>query len=114
MFGVRAATSDRMVLSWQIIAVVLLVGTCLRSAVSSRVGDASLFITVNPDRQQLVDSLGRERFFHGTNVVYKHFPFHPTLEGYTNDSFSEKDMKILQDLGLNIIRLGKYECLCLP
>ena len=68
--------------------------------------DASLLISVNPERQQLVDSLGRERFFHGTNVVVKHFPFHPTLEGYTNDSFSEVDMKILQDLGLNVIRLG--------
>ena len=68
--------------------------------------DASLLISVNPERQQLVDSFGRERFFHGTNVVVKHFPFHPTLEGYTNDSFSEVDMKILQDLGLNVIRLG--------
>lgn len=69
--------------------------------------EASLLINVNPKRQMLIDSLGRERFFHGTNVVYKHYPFHPTLDGYTNDSFSEVDMKILQDLGLNVIRLGK-------
>ena len=55
----------------------------------------------------LVDSLGRERFFHGTNVVVKHKPFHPDLNGFGEDSFSEIDMKILQSLGLNSIRLGK-------
>nr|BAB16370.1 endoglycoceramidase [Cyanea nozakii] len=68
--------------------------------------DASLLISVNPETQQLVDSLGRERFFHGTNVVVKHKPYHPSVEGYDNTSFSEVDMKILQDLGLNTIRLG--------
>ncbi len=65
-------------------------------------------ISVNPDRQQLVDSLGRERFFHGTNIVVKHKPFHPNTEGYDENSFSEVDMKLLQDLGLNTIRLGEY------
>ena len=65
-----------------------------------------LFIAVNPETNMLVDSLGRERFFHGTNVVVKHKPFHPELHGYSKDSFSEIDMKILQSLGLNTIRLG--------
>ena len=65
-----------------------------------------LFITVNPDTNMLLDSQGRERFFHGTNVVVKHKPFHPELNGYSKDSFSEIDMKILQSLGLNTIRLG--------
>ena len=92
---------------WQVIAVYLLIGSGSRSAFPITDEEASLLINVNPARQQLVDSLGRERFFHGTNVVYKHFPFHPAMEGYSNDSFSEVDMKILQDLGLNVIRLGK-------
>ena len=65
-----------------------------------------LFITVNPDTNMLLDSQGRDRFFHGTNVVVKHKPFHPELTGYNKDSFSEIDMKILQSLGLNTIRLG--------
>lgn len=65
-------------------------------------------ISVNPERQMLVDSYGRERFFHGTNVVVKHFPFHPELNGYGEDTFSEVDMKILQELGLNVIRLGIF------
>jgi len=67
---------------------------------------ANRFISVNPDTQTFVDNAGRERFFHGTNVVYKHFPYHPETTGYGPDSFSEKDMKLLQELGLNTIRLG--------
>ena len=95
-----------MAVAQSLIAFYLLPVLCLTTAFPSG-NDASLLISVNPERQQLVDSLGRERFFHGTNVVVKHFPFHPTLEGYSNDSFSEVDMKILQDLGLNVIRLGE-------
>ena len=66
-----------------------------------------LFISVNPETNMLVDSLGRERIFHGTNVVVKHKPFHPELEGFDDHSFSETDMKLLQSLGLNTIRLGE-------
>ena len=76
--------------------------------------EASLLITVNPSRQQLVDSLGREVYFHGSNVVYKHTPFHPTTSGYDKDSFSERDMEIMQSLGLNVIRLGKHNTAFTP
>ena len=93
--------------AWQLLVLFLI---CNAISAKASENEASLLININPDRQQFVDSLWRERFFHGTNVVFKHFPFHPTLEGYTNDSFSEVDMKILQDLGLNVIRLGKFKC----
>ncbi|PFX24960.1 endoglycoceramidase-like [Stylophora pistillata] len=63
-------------------------------------------ISVNPARQRLVDSLGREVFFHGTNVVAKSFPWHPEIEGFSDGTFSEQDMKLLQSLGLNVVRLG--------
>ena len=63
-------------------------------------------ISVNPARQQLVDSLGREVFFHGTNVVVKSFPWHPETEGFSDGTFSEQDMELLQSLGLNVVRLG--------
>ena len=63
-------------------------------------------ISVNPDRQRLVDSLGREVFFHGTNVVVKQFPWHPETEGFSYGSFSEQDMQLLKSLGLNVVRLG--------
>jgi endoglycosylceramidase len=63
------------------------------------------FISVNNTR--FIDKKGQERIFHGTNVVYKGFPYHPDIEGFDPKlSFSEKDVKILYDLGFNIIRLG--------
>ena len=63
-------------------------------------------ISVNPDTQRLVDSLGREVLIHGTNIVIKEFPWHPKTEGYGRDTFSEEDMKFLKSLGLNGVRLG--------
>ena len=62
---------------------------------------------VNTDTHRIVDLQGRERYFHGVNVVVKGPPwiprtdvFHPTW------SFVEKDMEILRDLGMNAIRFG--------
>jgi len=53
------------------------------------------------------DSLGRQRFFHGTNVVYKKFPFHPILDHWDAQySFSAEDMELMYNLGYNAIRLG--------
>ena len=65
-----------------------------------------LSISVKPETQRLVDSFGREVFFHGTNVVVKQFPWHPETEGFTHGTFSEQDMKLLKSLGLNVVRLG--------
>ena len=45
-------------------------------------------------------------FFHGVNVVYKHPPYHPSLSGFGPDTFSETDIQLLKELGLNTIRLG--------
>lgn len=79
----------------------------LRVFISSLALAADLFpISVNPDRQRLVDSLGREMFFHGTNIVVKQFPWHPETEGFSDGTFSEKDMQLLKSLGLNVVRLG--------
>ena len=88
--------------------IVLLI-SCIASVfwLSSANENASMLITVNPERQQLVDTYGREVFFHGTNVVIKQFPYHPETSGYGPHSFWEADMKLLQSLGLNVVRLGK-------
>ena len=72
--------------------------------------DASLLININPERQQFIDSLGRERFFHGTNIVVKEPPYHPKTTGHDHGTFSEEDMMFLQSLGLNSVRLGKIYC----
>ena len=64
------------------------------------------FISVNPDTNMLVDNMGRERFFHGTNVVMKQYPYYPLSTGEGHGVFNEIDMQLIQSLGLNTIRLG--------
>jgi endoglycosylceramidase len=61
------------------------------------------FIQVDPANQQLVDVEGRQRYFHGVNVVVKEPPWIPVDSSYT---FTDKDMATLQELGLNALRLG--------
>ncbi|XP_028411016.1 endoglycoceramidase-like [Dendronephthya gigantea] len=65
-----------------------------------------LQISVDPGTQRLVDTLGREILIHGTNIVIKKFPWHPETTGFGQDTFSEEDMKFMQSLGLNGVRLG--------
>ncbi|XP_046846995.1 endoglycoceramidase-like [Xenia sp. Carnegie-2017] len=65
-----------------------------------------LQISVDPESQRLIDTLGREVLIHGTNIVIKHFPWHPNPEGFGNDIFSEQDMALIKSLGLNGVRLG--------
>jgi endoglycosylceramidase len=55
----------------------------------------------------IMDQDGRERYFHGTNIVYKASPFHPETETFNNmHSFSEEDMELLQSMGHSTIRLS--------
>lgn len=55
----------------------------------------------------MVDSLGRERFFHGMNVVVKGPPWIPQIHGFDPQwSFSEEDMQTFQSLGWNAMRSG--------
>eukprot|EP01101_Sappina_pedata_P006105 TRINITY_DN2952_c0_g1_i2.p1 TRINITY_DN2952_c0_g1~~TRINITY_DN2952_c0_g1_i2.p1 ORF type:complete len:493 (-),score=126.54 TRINITY_DN2952_c0_g1_i2:52-1530(-) len=63
---------------------------------------------VDVSTNRLVDGNGREVIFHGTNVVYKGFPYHPATTGsFTFDmSFVEEDAQLLQQWGMNAIRLG--------
>ena len=55
------------------------------------------------------DEDGRERIFHGTNVVNKLEPFVPTILDGPFDamySFNEEDIDFLASLGYNTLRLG--------
>eukprot|EP00931_Biecheleriopsis_adriatica_P023946 TRINITY_DN15012_c0_g1_i2.p1 TRINITY_DN15012_c0_g1~~TRINITY_DN15012_c0_g1_i2.p1 ORF type:complete len:685 (+),score=124.34 TRINITY_DN15012_c0_g1_i2:75-2129(+) len=54
-----------------------------------------------------VDSLGRERIFHGTNAIAKGPPWVPDSRSFSNDiSMSAEDFVWMQKLGLNLLRLG--------
>jgi endoglycosylceramidase len=55
----------------------------------------------------LTDPSGRERIFHGVNVVYKLAPYHPPLlSGFQPQlSFGDKDVEFLVQNGFNMVRL---------
>ena len=55
----------------------------------------------------IIDSHGRYKLFHGVNVVVKIPPYIPntnTFDPYF--SFTDKDIQILKNLGMNLVRLG--------
>mmetsp|Transcript_69703 Transcript_69703/g.167327 ORF Transcript_69703/g.167327 Transcript_69703/m.167327 type:complete len:530 (-) Transcript_69703:13-1602(-) len=55
----------------------------------------------------LVDSFGRERAFHGTNVIVKGPPWLPSRDGFDGQtSLTAEDFHYMQSAGLNVIRLG--------
>ena len=54
-----------------------------------------------------VDEHGRERIFHGTNAVVKGPPWHPDTQTFSRDvSLVEEDFVWMQNMGLNLLRLG--------
>ena len=54
-----------------LLAGILLFLCCFLSTVHS------IKFSVSPEKNRIVDNFGRERYFHGTNVVFKTDPFIP-------------------------------------
>ena len=64
-------------------------------------------MTFSISQNRIHDDLGRERIFHGTNVVFKLNPWHPSISEFNyNLSLNDHDIDIIYNLGLNFIRLG--------
>ena len=64
-------------------------------------------ITYHVANKRIIDEWGRERIFHGTNMIYKESPWHPNFDKFNyNTSFTDYDIKIISEYGLNFIRLG--------
>eukprot|EP00055_Hartaetosiga_balthica_P012705 m.62515 g.62515 ORF g.62515 m.62515 type:complete len:499 (-) comp8033_c4_seq2:73-1569(-) len=64
-------------------------------------------LIVDKSTARLKDSTGHEVIFHGVNVVYKGPPYVPIIDHFDYQySFSEEDAKILNQYGMNAIRLG--------
>ena len=59
----------------------------------------------------LVDADGRERLFHGTNIVYKGFPYLPPSH-FTDSwtSLSDEDIQNLKSWGFNSVRFKSGTC----
>lgn len=95
---------------------------------------AAATIHVNTNTSMLLDAFGRERYFHGVNVVYKavraaavplvwqpcsrrcdaacvcveQFPWHPQLDEWNPRwSLVAEDMQYMQRWGFNGVRLGE-------
>lgn len=63
--------------------------------------------TIDSKTNMIIDEDGRERFFHGTNIVVKGPPYHPQMNSFDSEiSFCDEDMELLQSMGHNTIRLS--------
>ena len=59
------------------------------------------------ENNRIKDTDGRERIFHGTNVVQKLFPYVPRTDAFNPvDSFTKEDAEFISSMGYNTIRLG--------
>ena len=77
----------------------------LSAALLFCVGYAS-FYKMNPDTRHIIDKEGRERIFHGVNVVYKKAPYHPILDHFDPQlSLCAEDMDNLAAWGFTVVRL---------
>ncbi|KAG0292853.1 hypothetical protein BGZ98_002438, partial [Dissophora globulifera] len=71
--------------------------------------DLSKIMRVNPSTQHFIDAQGRSRFFHGTNMVKKSFPWHLDVDNFVPSwSIVDKDIDLLKALNINIVRLGVH------
>lgn len=62
---------------------------------------------VDASSGMIIDSRGRERIFHGLNVVMKAAPWHPLTDTFDPElSFADADIAMLRSWGLNVVRLG--------
>ncbi|GMI32093.1 hypothetical protein TrCOL_g9172 [Triparma columacea] len=53
------------------------------------------------------DAVGRELLFHGTNAIVKGAPWYPEWRSFSPDiSMSEDDFVLMEELGMNVLRLG--------
>eukprot|EP00043_Microstomoeca_roanoka_P029723 m.22911 g.22911 ORF g.22911 m.22911 type:complete len:494 (-) comp9393_c0_seq2:215-1696(-) len=78
---------------------------CALVLVSCSLSECALIVDVNTTR--LIDASGRERIFHGTNVVYKAYPYVPIIDHFDYQySFSQDDVDLLVKWGVTAIRLG--------
>ncbi|CAK0799141.1 unnamed protein product [Prorocentrum cordatum] len=64
-------------------------------------------ITVDNETNMFLDSQGRQRLWHGINIVNKVAPFHPSLDVFApGQSVTDDDIKVLLSMGASVVRLG--------
>lgn len=79
------------------------------SALQLAQADISKIVRVDQTSQQLIDAEGRSRWFHGTNMVKKAFPWHVDVDNFVpNWSLVDKDIELLKTMNINSVRLGMF------
>lgn len=65
-------------------------------------------LELHVEKSRIIDQDGRERIFHGTNIVVKESPYYPKeLKSFDAQfSFCEEDLNLLESMGYNSIRLS--------
>jgi len=92
----------------RIISLSAAVGVVVLSVLQISQADISKIVRVDQTSQQLIDAEGRSRWFHGTNMVKKAFPWHVDVENFVpNWSLVDKDIELLRTMNINSVRLGK-------
>jgi endoglycosylceramidase len=85
------------------------IGAVVLSAIQLVQADISKIVRVDQPSQQLIDAEGRSRWFHGTNIVKKAFPWHVDVENFVpNWSLVDKDIELLKTMNINSVRLGMF------
>jgi len=70
---------------------------------------ASESIKLNQHKKVFEDSAGRERIFHGFNVVYKPYPYIPSRSAFNPlYSLTDSDIDELREWGASVVRLGVF------
>lgn len=85
----------------------ILVGVLLESILNLSAVEGISEYHVDNTSGSIIDSGGRERVFHGLNVVMKAFPWHPRTDEFDPQfSFTDVDIALLRSWGVNVVRLG--------
>lgn len=85
------------------------VSAVVLSALQLAQADISKIVRVDQTSQQLIDAEGRSRWFHGTNMVKKAFPWHVDVDNFVpNWSLVDKDIELLKTMNINSVRLGVH------
>ncbi|KAF9288966.1 hypothetical protein BGZ74_000813 [Mortierella antarctica] len=93
----------------KLLSIAAAIGAVALSALQMAQADLSKIMRVDPATQQFIDVQGRSRWFHGTNVVKKSFPWHHDIVNFQPSwSLVEKDIQTMKDLNINSVRLGVH------
>ena len=89
---------------WLIVLVILsLAGHAQLGLAETSEQKTPMAISASSQDPFLYDSSGRVRIFHGLNAIKKGYPWYPK---WLTGSKGEKFIEMMQDLGLNVMRLG--------